>query len=292
MWSRIVLACLLLTGCSAGDPDVDVDVEDEPEVGSTQQAFTRAQAKLAGRALAAGIEEAAQRYDPIAPAAMLDAECTTLSGDTTDVDGDGIPASAKLTFDCSKRRLGFTGTLTGVESVSDQQPDAVAWAFDAGVELQSTLTGPFGGSMVVDAYGTVLASQQGVAGPFELAVGLDVESLITNVRGIETEILEDIEWTVSYAPELAWAPGDLAVVGKLSTDGVWNVSVNDISAVATLRTPTALSFEASCETRVTAGLVEASLAFGERAATIAVEWSGCGQPVVSYDLSAPPSEGM
>lgn len=289
MWVRHICWSLAAAGCVASNTD------GAPDAGEAVAAFTQAEAKLAGEALAAGIEGAARKYGPVAPevaaaarAAAVDPSCVTSSGDVSDADGDTIPASATLTFDCSERRLGYTGTLTGTESISDGQPDAVAWAFTANADLRASLTGPFGGSMVVDTDGTIAASQGGAVGPFRLTSTLDVISVITNVRGIRTDVTETLDGTVSYAPDLAWTPGGPVVTGTLAVEGAWNVGVDATSAEATLATPTPLTFTPGCDTLVTAGLVEAAFATGASQASITVRWSGCGQSSVTYDPGAEP----
>jgi len=294
MWVRYIGLSLAAAGCVASN-----DTHGAPDGGEAVVAFTRAEAKLAGEALAASIEGAAKRYGPVSPevaaaarAAAVDASCVTSSGDGSDADGDTIPASATLTFDCSERRLGYTGTLTGTEAISDGQPNAVAWAFTASADLRASLTGPFGGSMVVDTDGTIAASQGSVVGPFRLTSDLDVVSVITNVRGIRTEVTEAIDGTVSYAPDLEWTPGGPVVIGTLAVEGAWNVMVDATSAEATLSTPTPLTFTPGCESLVTAGRVEAAFAIGASQASIAVEWSGCGQSSVIYDAGAEPLGGI
>jgi hypothetical protein len=240
-------------------------------------AFTNAQANAAGQALAAGAEETAGRFGPVAPSTFAPG-CVTASGDTADADGDTIPATATLTFDCSQRRLGFTGTLTGTESIADGEPNALAWAFTAGVDLHASLTGPFGGSMVVDTRGAVVASQGSALGPFRLASTLDVVSTITNVRGVITDVAESLDATMSYAPDVSWSPGGPVVTGTIAVDGSWLVSVDDTAAEATLSTPVPLTTRPSCESRITAGTVEARFVAG----TITVQWSGCDRSSVTY----------
>jgi hypothetical protein len=107
----------------------------------------------------------------------------TTSGDMSDPDGDSIPTSARLAFDCSKRRLGFTGVLTGNEEVTDLRPNLLWWAFSATTDLHASLTGPFGGSAVVDTDGSIVASQPALVGPFLLDSTLDVISVITRASG-------------------------------------------------------------------------------------------------------------
>jgi hypothetical protein len=279
MQTKNVVLSLVATGCVASNGD------DAPDAGSDAVALTRAEATAAGQVLTAGIEDAAETYGPISLGATVDVQCVAPSGDTSDADGDTIPASAKLTYDCSETRLGYTGTLTGTQSVSDEQPAALAWAFSASMDLDVSLTGPFGGSLVADTSGTIVASQGSIAGPFELTRMLDVFTVVTNVRGIQTEISETVAWTISYTPTLQWNPGAPAVVGELAAEGTWIVDVSGKSLAATLATPTPLTLTPSCRTRVTAGMARATFASGGAQAAITVEWSGCNQSSVSYDTN-------
>ena len=63
-----------------------------------------------------------------------------MTGDTSDSDGDSIPLSAKLILDCHSRRLGYTGTLSGLETVNDTEPDAAAWSFTADSDVSASLS--------------------------------------------------------------------------------------------------------------------------------------------------------
>lgn len=276
MSTRIVVLSLAAMGCVNGNNN---DVPDDPD----RAAFTRAEAKAGGNALAASLEDAAAIYGPITLGATFAADCATPSGDASDPDNDSIPANAILTYDCSARRLGYTGTLAGTTSIADDEPNAVAWAFTGDASLHASLTGPFGGSMVTDTDGSIVASQQSVVGPYDLSLLLDVVTVITNVRGIETRVSENIDWTVSFTPQVQWTPGGVVVTGALATDGSWNVAAGKHEAEATLSTPTPLTLTPSCATRITAGLVRATFASGAGEASISVQWSGCGQSTVSYE---------
>jgi len=281
MPKKLLVLSLVATGCVASNGD-DAPA---PDAGAEPVALTRAEATAAGQVLAVGIENAAETYGPVTLGATVDARCVVPSGDTSDADGDSIPASARLTYDCSETRLGYTGTLTGTQSVSDEQPSALAWAFSANVDLNASLTGPFGGSLVADTDGSIVASQGSIAGPYELARTLDVFTVITNVRGIRTELTETVGWTISYTPSLDWGPGGPAVVGELAADGTWIVDVNGKAVEAMLSTPTPLTLTPSCKTRITAGVATATFALGGGQASISVEWSGCNRSAVTYDTS-------
>src|SRR5262245_38765255 len=208
MSMKILLASLVLTGCAAEGADDAIDADAGPTTTTTTPTFTRAQARLLGEALAAAIEDTAERFGPVTSNAKVAPACATPSGDTSDVDNDSIPADATLTFDCFKRRLGFTGTVTGEEMVSDLQPEALAWAFSASTNLHASLEGPFGGTVVADTTGELLATQQSIAGPFRLTTMLDVQTLVTNVSGNQTALSEEQAFTIAFQPQFSWNSGD------------------------------------------------------------------------------------
>jgi len=285
MSKRIVLISLLVTGCAVQGGDNVAD--DDP--GPT---FTTAQAVAAGKVLGAGIEEAASWYGPITRNAGVDASCVSQTGDTSDADGDYIPASARLTFDCNKRRLGYTGVLTGTAGVSDSLPDQLAWAFDATTEMHASLTGPFGGSMVSDGGGSLVASQGSVLGPFRLDSVLDTVTVITNVAGDQVDITENLAGGIAFTPTLSWNPGADPVAGKPDADGTWVVGVDGHTAETSLSTPVKLTFRPSCETLITAGKVVAGFTAGSHYETITVRWTDCGQKNVTYDGNLALPDGL
>ena len=279
--SMFWVAAITLAGC--GSPPVENhDEEDVPIPGSL---FSTLQAKFAGQVLAAEVELAAYQYGAQIPTMGINNQCTSISGDSTDTDGDFIPVSAKLVLDCSKKMLGWSGTVTGTQTVSDTQPNAVAWAFDMGVTLDATVTGSYGGSAVNSTTGTVTASQQSAVGPYTLDAVLDATTSITTAMGKQYEVVEDVDWSMTYTPTFDWIVGMGPVVtGILDVDGSWSVTVNGATTTASIATPTSLTFDPECRpTRVTGGVVEASFMYGGKTAVISVEWTSCDQSNVTYD---------
>lgn len=243
--------------------------------------LSQAESKSAGDALGNGIEDSAATFGPVSGGATADAACVTQSGTTTDADGDSIPLSATLTFNCTAMSLGYTGMLTGTETVMDTQPAAVAWAFTANANLHASLTGPGGGSIVRDWDGTITASQAAIYGPFALDRTLDATTVFQGERNTTT-VTETNAWTVTYTPQVSWTPGGIVVTGNLNATGSWDVTVDEEAAHAMLATPTALVLTPSCETRITAGAVTAS--YNDTAGTshtITVTWTACGQRSVT-----------
>ena len=81
---------------------------------------------------------------------------------------------------------------------------------------------------------------------------------------------------------MSWTPGQEIVTGQLGAQGTWNVTVGDNSASATIETPTSLTVDPSCATRVTGGSVDATWSGGGKDHTLAVTWTGCGASTVAY----------
>ena len=277
----VVVAAMLAMGCGESEPGPEEE-EDVPIEGSL---FSTLQAKFAGQVLAGGVELAAFQYGSQIPESSINNQCTTISGDPTDDDGDKIPVSGVLTLDCNKRLLGWSGSVKGTQSVTDTQPEAAAWSFTMSADLDASVSGPFGGSADSQASGSIAATQGGALGPYSLDILLGASTDITTATGLEFSVTEDIDWSMTYTPDLDWSPGGgIVVTGVLDVGGTWTVNVNGDEAEATLSTPTPLVFDPTCRpTRVTAGVVEASFEYQGKTAVIRVEWTGCDRSRVTYD---------
>jgi len=266
---RVVLLVAAAAGCTrGGDGDL-----------------TAREVRAAGDALGNGLEDAAAGYGPMVSSAA-DTACVTPSGDPSDPDGDGIPASATLSYDCTAQALGYTGRLTGTQQVTDDQPAAQAWAFTATADLTASLTGPGGGSITSAWAGSIVGSQAGALGPFALDRTLDVAtSFVTGPDGggTTTTVTEDNDWTVTFTPQASWTPGGVIVTGSLAATGAWNVTVGATTLAATLATPTPLTITPGCATLITAGVAVGSYPLeGGGTGTITVTWTGCGLRTVDH----------
>jgi hypothetical protein len=246
----------------------------------TSGTIGQAESVYAGQALAAGVEDGATAFGPVNAGAGVDASCVTLSGDVTDPDSDTIPTNATVTFNCSATSLGYTGLLTGTETVMDTEPQLAAWAFSADADLKATLTAPSNATLTTARVGQLLATQASPLGPYQLARMLDVT---TTFHARETStVFETNQWTVTYTPQASWTPGGVAVTGSVTLTGSWDVTVGSNAANATLATPTPLTLSPACATRITAGTVTGSYDGGGHGNTISVTWTGCGTSTVTY----------
>ena len=263
----LIAGGVLATGCMKSDGSI-----------------TAAQAQNAGDALGTGIEDSAKGFGPMNASASADAPCVVLSGDTADTDQDNIPANARLTFNCTALALGYTGTLTGTETVMDDMPTAAWWAFTGAADLHATLTGPFGGTIVRDWSGELKGTQATVGGPFATARTVSVTTVFTppGAHAHATTVTEDNDWAVTFTPMATWTPGGVAVTGSLWATGTWNATVDGLEIAASLSTPTPVKLDPTCATRATAGQVRGTYGVGATMRSITVTWTGCGARTVVF----------
>lgn len=249
-----------------------------------ENSLTEAESQNAGLALAAGVQDGAAQFGPMT-SAQFDASCVVLSGDSADPDGDRIPTSATLTFNCTDKLFGYTGMVSGTLMVTDDQPNAVAWAFTGLADLHSSLAAPSGASITNDRTGQLIGTQSSSVGPFQLARNLDITTTFRGANGATVAVDETTEWMIQYTPQITWTPGEVVVSGSLTASGMWNITVGNRSASATIATPTALTVSPGCATRVTGGTVTGTYEGGGKTNTISVSWTGCGQSTVTFTQS-------
>lgn len=236
----------------------------------------------AGKTLAASVEDTANALGPADQGAAFAGSnnCYTLSGDTSDTDGDHIPANATITFtNCTKTAPNVTYVLNGTETVKDDEPTTPAFAFTLGIDgtLVATAANATG---TVHRTGSIVGSVP-TAGTYQLAHDRHTDENAQG-GGQTFTATEDYTLTTQYTPTGAWTPGQPAVGGTYSVDGTWNATVQGASADATVATTTALTLDPACDTHVTAGSITATFDGPNATRTLTVTWTACGARTVTY----------
>lgn len=259
--------------------------------GEDNGGFSNAEAKSAGDALGTGVEASAKTFGPMDGMANADGPpCVTITGDPSDADLDNIPVSGTINYACTSTALGLTGMLTGTIAITDDEPNTAAWHFTGTANLHASLTATNGASIMYDRDGSLIASQATPLGPFSLAHDLDTVTMFRTGGDLgaprTTTVTEAAGWTLTFTPMATWSPGGLVITGSLAATGDWTVTVESetatATATATLGTPTALTLDPACETRITAGVLVATYPIeGGGTGTVTVTWTGCGQRTVT-----------
>lgn len=261
--------------------------EEDP---SSAPALGAANATLAGRSLAASIEDGAATIrgnDPAFAPQALAGTCHSVSGNGADLDGDQIPLDVTVTYtDCVTTDSFGTATLNGTQAVRDDDPGTAAFAFTIESHLSLAVVATNGATVTVGRDGVVQGSQP--SGTYRTDVDA-THSVDAQANGETFSSVEEILWSTNYAPASPWQPGQPAVAGTYSVEGDWTVDVehngNHGAAAATVETLAPLAFDPACETAITGGTVRATYEGPNATRSITVTWSACGEREATYQES-------
>jgi hypothetical protein len=290
------LASLLLTSALAscvwlGDGE-DLDANGDcigsaagGPVGTPEPNLDQAHAAVAGSAIRFAASRFAWSYEPPA-LGWTSAGCASVTG--ADADADGFPDVAApgnvVLTSCARPAFGGTLTLSGSATIEDA---------DAGASA----------SFAHDAYGSFAVSGSG----FDAAIWTfnDVGGDATGFYGLHSSaslvvtapvdlIRESYDVDVAYDPAASWVPGTPLVAGTLTIDGPWTAVFGEATARGEIQTQTALTIDPACPERITGGILHGNYATyttddpcaGPSWAVwdLAVEWTGCGDVVVSHSF--------
>ena len=263
------LALAIATGCSGGK--------------SGAKTIDTTESQVAGKTLASSVEDSTAAVGPADQGAAFvsSSTCVTLSGDTSDSDGDHIPANATLTFtNCVKTGQNGTATFNGTETAHDDQPAIAAFAFTLNVDGTVDLAGNGGATETIHRTGSIVGTTP-TAGTYQLAHDR-VTTIDAQANGQTFAANENYQLTTAYTPGSAWTPGTAPVQGTYNVNGSWSATVNGASADSTVATTTPLTFDPACATHITAGAITAVFNGPNATRTLTVTWSGCGSRTVQY----------
>ena len=237
--------------------------------------------QLAGATLGATVEASAMDLKG-GPGGAAAAGCYTVSGDTSDPDGDGIPSNATVQFDnCTVSGTAGTAVLNGSLHLQDDDNASKSFNFTGDSALILVETDPAGDSATIKRVGGIQGIEPADASSFELkhAVGTEITA---QSEGVSHDLTEKYGFDEGYAPSSPWAPGDALVAGTYGLKGAYDITVDDQEAKAGIITAVPLQLDPSCSTLVVGGEVDAAFAGPNDKRFLKVTWTGCGQRTVVY----------
>jgi len=285
---------LLAAGCSP----------DRPTTPPGPQAFSDAEARLAGNEVAGEVEDVAGSFtlagllQPAFPSAGIPASsgiqlapmanCPTITPNPpVDTDGDRVPDDVTLSFtlpDCSFMRNGATFEITGMIHVTDPSTTdfGIRVAF---TDLQHKLTLPSGAFFLSRVNGARQALRSGAGFSLIDSTTADRESSERGAAQLAkawvVSFVADAGQTVSH--ERGLPSGDLSVQGNTT----WTRAA--VSRSLTVSTQTPLHRDATCAERpaFTAGELVVVKTGPDGTVTIHIVFNGCGvEPTVTVERSA------
>ena len=237
--------------------------------------------QLAGKTLGATVEASAMDLKG-GPGAAAAAGCYTVSGDTSDPDGDGIPSNATVLFDnCTVSSTAGTAVLNGKLHVQDDDNSSASFNFLGDSALILVETDPAGDSATIKRVGGIQGIEPANASSFELkhAVGTEITA---QSEGVSHDLTEKYGFDEGYAPSSSWAPGQALVAGEYALAGAYDITVDDQEAKAAVVTAQPLQLDPTCSTLIVGGEVDAGFAGPNDKRLLKVVWSGCDQKTVLY----------
>lgn len=264
--SAAAFALALAAGCSGGN--------------SSSKVIDNTESQAAGKTLALSIEDTAAALGPADQGPAAAPACASLSGDTSDPDGDHIPTDATITWtNCSQSGPGGTAVFNGTENAKDDDPNP-AFAFTLAIDGTLVETASQGGATATaHRTGSIVGSQPG--GAYQLVH--DEQGTVDAQGGGQTYHAEEAyTLTTVYTPGSAWTPGQAPVAGTYAVSGTWSATVQGASANSNVQTPVSLSLDPACATHVVAGTVAATFDGPNATRTLTVTWNGCGSRTVTY----------
>ncbi len=200
-------------------------------------------------------------------------ECWTVSGDTTDADGDEIPLDATYTFDCAESDDGWSETYSGTVDLEDTSPDAADYAFDEAFDLDYAVSGEgYSASQSID--GTISSTRPEGAFRYETDLVIDYAA---NGDGEQVAggVTENLVYL--YTPDEPFV--DELVAGTYTIEGTWSETFDGETVSTEVSTPDPLVIDPSCESAIVSGTLLAVSGDG----SITVTWNACDDWTVTYD---------
>ncbi len=218
----------------------------------------------------------------------------TVSGDTTDADRDGVAVNATILLNCDtlfySTRIHMVGKVVAQDN-NDNDPwvgsatlSGLQGSGDFLFETASRDTLNPNDSTHVLFHGTIASTREGQQYHNTLDHTIDYFDIQSNVQGVPdtTTYAYSFQGDVFYTPaDPGWTPimsgyksGTMEIQGTLRPVG---------DPVLSLSTPTPLTVDSTCydslSLRITGGVLNAASGVD----TLKVQWSGCGQFVVTLN---------
>lgn len=238
-----------------------------PLFGGFGIAPSRARAKLAGRGGTRAFD-----FGP---------NCPALSPLTpTDSDNDDVPDNVTETFNVSGCTDAANGaTLSGSASFSDPTTSTADLDFQARIDnIVGTVDGD-GVNGRLAAGGT--ASVAEMRGQVAYQGDWSITFAETAPRTFDDSLAENITATFEYGGAALLTDKDSLLPGTRQVGGTVFFTSGANTYAFTLATPTALTVDPTCDTDITAGVVQISFT-GAASGSETITWTGCGAYTVSH----------
>jgi hypothetical protein len=214
-------------------------------------------------------------------------KCVTITpSPVVDTDGDKVPDSATMTFDCSRDSTGYSFSRTGTIQISDPSSIAGEGGFDSVINLSEKRTNKLTGKVVSE-------TRTGERHPRRNGDKITQNHDITIARTVTDEPDASIHnvWKLEFAATIAGSivKGSLLPAGTLSIDGTHTVLRDGATRTYSIQTPTVLTYDPTCDADVkyVSGILKITATGAEKDGTLEIAYGACGtDPVITKNGEA------
>ena len=214
-------------------------------------------------------------------------KCVTITpSPVVDTDGDRVPDSATMTFDCSRDSAGYSFSRSGTIQISDPSSIAGEGGLDSIINLSEKRSNKLTGKVVTE-------TRSGERHPRRNGDKISQNHDITIARTVTDEPDANIHnvWKLEFTAATAGSivKGSLLPAGTLSIAGTHTVSRDGATRTYSVQTPTVLTYDPSCDAdiRYVSGSLKLTATAANNDGTLEIAYGACGtDPVITKNGEA------
>lgn len=199
-----------------------------------------------------------------------------------DTDGDGIADSFTDTWgsDCADTSGGEIFAISGSLGISDATPNTRDLAYNANINNFGIQESGSTAALSLSINGTLGVTE--TLSSIGISANYTYNFAETAPETVTEAVVEKLTSTYSFpATSTLLVEGDALPAGTFDLSGQETFTVNNTTYAFTVSTPTPLTVDPSCPTRVTSGVVTVGFSGQGATGTATITWSACGSYTIT-----------
>jgi hypothetical protein len=214
-------------------------------------------------------------------------KCVTITpSPVVDTDGDKVPDSATMTYDCARDSVGYSFSRTGTIQISDPSSIKGEGGFDSIINLTEKRSNKLTGKTVTEV-------RTGERHPRRNGDKITQSHDITIARSVTDEPDASIHnvWNLEFTAATAGSivKGSMLPAGTLSIDGTHTAVRDGVTRTHSVQTPTVLTYDPTCsaDIKYVAGVLKVTATGAEKDGSLEIAYGACGtDPVITKNGEA------
>jgi hypothetical protein len=223
-----------------------------------------------------------ERKPGFKPGGKLGEKCVTITpSPTVDSDGDKVPDSATMTFDCLRDNLKYSFSRTGTVQISDPSSIVGEGGYDKTINLTEKRSNKLTGKTVTEV-------RTGERHPRRSGDKIVQDHDIKVTRSVTDEADASIHnvWKLEFTASTPGSivKGNVLPAGRLSINGTHSVVRDGATRTYALKTSSPLTYDPTCDADIkyVAGTLKATRTGANSEGSLEIAYGACGtDPVIT-----------